>query len=145
MFQFKNLENYREQRLISRAEMARKTGLSPLTINKLEGGRACRPDTAKKILESLDIFLTGGGFSYDEKRSDSVVYSSPALRPNSSQLMLIKVAEDDEPAVRPGRGHGKIGRPPVAAPTAKSHPAAKGGAGKGKGKAEPKAKPKAKR
>jgi transcriptional regulator with XRE-family HTH domain len=95
MFQFKNLGNFREQRLISRAEMARKTGLSPLTINKLEGGRVCRPDTAKKILESLEIYLTGNSFVYDEKKTDAVIYTSPFVNSSNAQLILKRVQEDE--------------------------------------------------
>jgi transcriptional regulator with XRE-family HTH domain len=120
MFQFKNLDTYREQRLISRAEMARKTGLSPLTITKLEGGRSCRPDTAKKILESLEIYLNGSNFSYDEKKNDSTVYISPALRPNSVQLILKRVIEDEippkaKPSAKPAAEKPKAKAPAEAA------------------------------
>jgi DNA-binding XRE family transcriptional regulator len=112
MFQFQNLEIYREQRLISRAEMARKTGLSPLTINKLEGGRSCRPDTAKKILESLDIVLNGNSFSYDENANDTTIYTSPSIRPNSAQLVLKRVVDENERRAEPQHPN-KIGRPPT--------------------------------
>jgi transcriptional regulator with XRE-family HTH domain len=102
VFKFKNLDGYREQKLISRAELARKTGLSPLTINKLEGGRACRPDTAKKILESLQIYHNGSDFNYDETSREPVVFTSPPSRANGIQLMLIRVS--DEPSLKdPGR------------------------------------------
>lgn len=111
MFKFENLETYREQRLISRAEMARKTGLSPLTINKLEGGRSCRPDTAKKILESLDIEIDGGTYSYDEETNDSIVYTSPVIRANSAQLILKRVVDENERRLKPERPN-RVGRPP---------------------------------
>jgi hypothetical protein len=103
--------------------MARKTGLSPLTINKLEGGRSCRPDTAKKILESLDIILNGSNFSYDEKKNDTVVYTSPAVRPNSALLILKRVPDDElppkaAPAPAPKAPPAKKPVPPKAAPKA---------------------------
>ncbi|MDR2302387.1 MAG: helix-turn-helix transcriptional regulator [Deltaproteobacteria bacterium] len=160
MFQFKNLETYREQRLISRAEMARKTGLSPLTINKLEGGRSCRPDTAKKILESLDIILNGGSYAYNESDNDSIVYTSPSLRPNSVQLILKRVVDENERRLSVERtAPNKVGRPPQgkspkAAPPkpeaakkgpVKKSPAAKVPAAKAPAaKADTKTKPKAK-
>lgn len=124
MFQFQNLGSYREQRLISRAEMARKTGLSPLTINKLEDGRACRPDTAKKILECLDIVLNGSSFVYDEKKNDMVVYTSPFVRSSNKQLILKRVIDGavpepeapprKAPAAKPTSPPKPAGRPKVA-------------------------------
>jgi DNA-binding XRE family transcriptional regulator len=47
------LAEIREQRLISRAELARKAEISPLTILKIEKGQRCRPETARKIILGL--------------------------------------------------------------------------------------------
>jgi DNA-binding XRE family transcriptional regulator len=141
MFQFKNLGNYREQKLVSRAEMARKTGLSPLTINKLEDGRACRPDTAKKILESLDIFISGSDFVYDEKQNDAVVYTSPFVRSASAQLILKRVPEDDDAEVEPSKPRSQ---PPKSAVKKKSIEPAKSAAKKTAPVVKTKLKPKPK-
>jgi len=38
---------------LSKAELARKAGVSPLTIDRLERGRPCRQDTLRKIIRAL--------------------------------------------------------------------------------------------
>jgi len=53
-----SLKRYREQILISKAELARKAGLSVLTIDRIEKGGSCRLDTQKKILLALDLDLS---------------------------------------------------------------------------------------
>jgi DNA-binding XRE family transcriptional regulator len=53
-----SLKRYREQILISKAELARKAGLSVLTINRIEKGESCRLDTKKKIILALDLKLS---------------------------------------------------------------------------------------
>ena len=46
--------------MMSKAELARKAGLSTLTIDRIEAGRPCRLDTKRKILLAL-------GKRFDEK------------------------------------------------------------------------------
>jgi DNA-binding XRE family transcriptional regulator len=41
--------------MMSKAELARKAGLSSLTIDRVEAGRACRLDTKRKILLALGM------------------------------------------------------------------------------------------
>ena len=41
--------------MMSKAELARKAGLSPLTIDRLEAGRPCRLDTKRKVLLALGL------------------------------------------------------------------------------------------
>lgn len=48
----------RESRMLSKAELARKAGISPLTIVRVENGEACRLSTMRKILQALDIELS---------------------------------------------------------------------------------------
>ncbi len=48
-----NLQKIREERMMSRAELARRAGLSALTIDRVESGRPCRLDTKRKILTAL--------------------------------------------------------------------------------------------
>ena len=50
-----NLQRYREHLMLSKAELARKAGLSTLTIDRVEAGRPCRLDTKRKILIALDL------------------------------------------------------------------------------------------
>ena len=43
---------------MSKAELARKAGLSALTIDRVEKGMFCRMDTKRKILLALGLKLT---------------------------------------------------------------------------------------
>ena len=45
----------RENLMLSKAELARRAGLSALTIDRVEAGRPCRMDTKKRILRALGI------------------------------------------------------------------------------------------
>ena len=49
----------REALLISKAELARKAGVSPLTIDSVEKGKNCRLETKRKILLALGYDLSG--------------------------------------------------------------------------------------
>ncbi len=57
----KNVRNHvrkiRESMLLSKAELARKAGLSALTIDRVESGYDCRMDTKRKIILALGIQL----------------------------------------------------------------------------------------
>jgi DNA-binding XRE family transcriptional regulator len=44
--------------MMSKAELARKAGLSSLTIDRVEAGRPCRLDTKRKILLALGLRVT---------------------------------------------------------------------------------------
>lgn len=44
--------------MMSKAELARKAGLSTLTIDRVEAGRPCRLDTKRKILLALGMKVT---------------------------------------------------------------------------------------
>jgi DNA-binding XRE family transcriptional regulator len=50
-----NVQRYRENLMMSKAELARKAGLSALTIDRVEAGRPCRLDTKRKILLALGL------------------------------------------------------------------------------------------
>jgi DNA-binding phage protein len=41
--------------MMSKAELARKAGLSTLTIDRVEAGKTCRLDTKRKILHALGL------------------------------------------------------------------------------------------
>jgi DNA-binding XRE family transcriptional regulator len=48
-----SLKNIRESLLMSKAELARKARISPLTIARIEKGMPCRLETKRKILAAL--------------------------------------------------------------------------------------------
>jgi DNA-binding XRE family transcriptional regulator len=50
-----SVKTIRESRLISKAELARKTGLSFQTIDRIEKGYPCRLDTKRKIMIALGL------------------------------------------------------------------------------------------
>lgn len=47
----------REAQLMSKAELARKAGVSPVTIDRIEGGAVCRMATKRKIILALGLKL----------------------------------------------------------------------------------------
>ena len=48
-----NVRALREEILMSKAELARKAGVSPLTVDRIEHGAECRLDTKRKIILAL--------------------------------------------------------------------------------------------
>jgi len=56
---YKNaVKKFRENLLLSKAELARKAGLSALTIDRIEKGKGCRPETKRKVLLALGLKLS---------------------------------------------------------------------------------------
>jgi DNA-binding XRE family transcriptional regulator len=55
-----NVKNIRESRLMSKSELARKAGVSVLTIGRVERGEVCRMETMRKIILAL-------GYSLEDK------------------------------------------------------------------------------
>ncbi|MCL5966602.1 MAG: XRE family transcriptional regulator [Deltaproteobacteria bacterium] len=53
-----NVRKIREGLLMSKAELARRAGLSVLTIDRVEKGMICRMDTKRKIILSLGLQLS---------------------------------------------------------------------------------------
>jgi DNA-binding XRE family transcriptional regulator len=51
------LREFRIERMMSKAELARKAGLSVLTVARIEKGFGCRMDTKRKILKALGLRL----------------------------------------------------------------------------------------
>jgi DNA-binding XRE family transcriptional regulator len=47
------VKQIREELLMSKAELARKAGVSALTISRIEKGLSCRLGTKRKIIEAL--------------------------------------------------------------------------------------------
>jgi len=56
-----SLKKYRERLLMSKAELARKAGISTLTIDRVEKGKKCRLETKRKIILALGLKLSERG------------------------------------------------------------------------------------
>jgi len=52
------VKEIREEQLISKAELARKAGISYLTIDRIEKGNSCRGNTMRKIILALGFELS---------------------------------------------------------------------------------------
>lgn len=52
------LKVVRESLLLSKAELARRAEVSPITISRIEKGMPCRLDTQRKILLALGFQLS---------------------------------------------------------------------------------------
>lgn len=52
------VKDIREELLMSKAELARKAGVSPLTIDRIEKGKSCRMETMRKIILALGYNLS---------------------------------------------------------------------------------------
>ncbi len=50
-----NLRRLREELLLTKAELARKAGVSALTVTRVERGAECRVDTKRKIILALGL------------------------------------------------------------------------------------------
>jgi len=55
-----NVKKLRERKMMSKAELARLAGVSPVTIDRIESGMPCRMETKRKIILAL-------GYSLGEK------------------------------------------------------------------------------
>ena len=62
------LRNYRERILVSKSELARKAEVSVLTIDRIEKGYCCHPETKRKILAALDLELSKGNRLFGSKK-----------------------------------------------------------------------------
>ncbi len=47
----------REAKMLSKTELARLAGISPLTLNRIEEGKDCRMATKRKILLALGLTI----------------------------------------------------------------------------------------
>ena len=56
----------REELMMSKAELARKAGLSTLTIDRVEAGNTCRLDTKRKILHALGLKVSDKEYVFGE-------------------------------------------------------------------------------
>lgn len=61
MLNHNNLKQIRNKALLSKAELARKAGVSVLTITRIECGAECRMDTKRKVIQALGLNITDKG------------------------------------------------------------------------------------
>jgi DNA-binding XRE family transcriptional regulator len=52
------LKEIRESVMMSKAELAKKANVSPITISRIEEGKPCRMETQRKILLALGFDLS---------------------------------------------------------------------------------------
>jgi DNA-binding XRE family transcriptional regulator len=64
-----SLKKHREKVLMSKAELARKAGLSALTIDRIEKGKSCRLETKRKIILALGLQLSERGKIFGDDKS----------------------------------------------------------------------------
>ncbi len=59
MMKYKNdVKKLREQKMMSKAELARLAGVSAVTIDRIERGEDCRMETKRKIILALGVSLS---------------------------------------------------------------------------------------
>ena len=61
-----SVKEIRESLLISKTELARKSGLSSLTIDRIEKGDGCRMETKRKIILALGYELSDKNHVFSE-------------------------------------------------------------------------------
>jgi DNA-binding XRE family transcriptional regulator len=65
-----NVKSIREHRLMSKAELARLAGVSPVTIDRIESGAECRMETKRKILLALGFDLSEKDKVFQQKNPE---------------------------------------------------------------------------
>jgi DNA-binding XRE family transcriptional regulator len=65
-----NVRKLRTERMMSKAELARRAGLSTLTIDRVERGMKARMDTKRKILEALGLKPTDRMMVFGDTEED---------------------------------------------------------------------------
>jgi DNA-binding XRE family transcriptional regulator len=61
------LKRYREENLISKAELSRLAGISPITLGRIEEGFTCRIATKRKILNALGLVAKDKHLIFEEE------------------------------------------------------------------------------
>lgn len=64
------VQQLREDRLLSKAELARRAGVSVLTIDRVERGAECRLDTKRKIILALGLKVTDRDQVFEDKKEE---------------------------------------------------------------------------
>ena len=67
-----SLKKIRESLLMSNAELARKSNLSPITIARIEKGMPCRMETKRKIILALGFNLSDKHKIFSDEEQNNV-------------------------------------------------------------------------
>ena len=70
--------------MMSKAELARKAGLSTLTIDRVEAGRPCRLDTKRKLLLALGLRVSDKDRVFGPAESSASLSPAPRYADDSS-------------------------------------------------------------
>ena len=79
-----NTRRLRMERMMSKAELARRAGVSTLTIDRVERGMKCRMDTKRKIIEALGLRVSSSGSRALMPSSIAWAAARYCARPSSS-------------------------------------------------------------
>ena len=71
--------------MMSKAELARKAGLSTLTIDRIEAGKTCRLDTKRKILHALGLKVSDKESVFGSKPPEGGLGSVPSGSPTGHE------------------------------------------------------------
>ena len=74
------VQSLREMLLLSKAELARRAGLSTLTIDRVEKGRSCRMETKRKIIIALGFTLADKDVVFGDRDPDPRLLAEAASR-----------------------------------------------------------------
>ncbi len=83
-----NVQRFREALMMSKAELARKAGLSTLTIDRVESGRPCRLDTKRKVLIALGLKVSDKDRVFDAAADDGDVAPAQAVAADAPDRRL---------------------------------------------------------
>ena len=61
-----NVKKIREKRRIGKSELARRAGVSPITIGRIEKGLPCQVETKRKIMKALGYKLSDRNLVFPE-------------------------------------------------------------------------------
>lgn len=76
----------REQKLISKAELGRRAGVSAVTIDRIEEGKSCRVDTMRKLLLGLGLRLEDKSWVFGDE--DTAACAREASLDRESRVRL---------------------------------------------------------
>ncbi len=71
--------------MMSKAELARKAGLSTLTIDRIEAGKTCRLDTKRKILHALGLKVSDKESVFGSKPLEEGLGAVPSGTPTGHE------------------------------------------------------------
>ena len=67
-----DLKKIRESLMMSKAELARKANISPVTITRIENGMPCRLETKRKIVLALGFKISDENKVFGDDRESSI-------------------------------------------------------------------------